>query len=157
MFGCDGPWWSNNRGLPDYRGVKLAHDSGICATYPDVHKVEVREGCDELLFGEPGVIGWGGNSGFMALNLAAQFGARRILLIGFDMHAASGVHWYGKNTGRDMRNPEDRNFIHWRKAMNDQAPVLRRYGIEVVNGSAGSAVAAFPKMSVEDTLKKWCL
>lgn len=108
-----------------------------------------------MLFDEPGRIGSGGNSGFQAINLAAQFGARRILLIGFDMHATSGLHWYGPNTGRNRRNPSDVNFVHWRRALNQQSRVLNRMGIDVVNCSSDSTVTGFRLGGVEQTLREW--
>lgn len=143
-------------GLPDFAGTKLAHDTGVCATYRNVHKVEVQDH-DRMLFDKPGTIGSGGNSGFQAINLAAQFGATRILLIGFDMHAGKGVHWYGRNTGRNMRNPLDYNYIHWREALSKQSRVLSAMGIEVVNASADSALTCFPLRSLEQTISDWRL
>jgi hypothetical protein len=142
--------------LPDFEGIKLAHDTGVCALYRDLHKIEIVEH-DLMLFEEPGRIGFGGNSGFQALNIAVQFGAVRVLLIGFDMHAARGMHWYGPNTGKDMRNPLDTNFVRWRKAMSKQAKVLRGMGIEVVNASLISALDCFEIKSVERTLTDWKL
>lgn len=156
VYGCDGPWWQNKRGLPDFKGTKLAHDTGVCADYRDVHKIEVRDH-DLMLFDEPGVIGSGGNSGFQAINIAAQFGASRILLIGFDMHAASGVHWYGLNVGRNRGNPLDHNYVSWREALNEQSRVLRGMGVEVINASLESALVCFEKKSIEETLQGWGL
>lgn len=156
VYGCDGGWWQNNKGLPNFRGTKLAHDSGVCVLYKDVHKIEVEDH-DRMLFDEPGVIGSGGNSGFQALNLAAQFGATRILLVGFDMHSANGVHWYGRNVGNNRNNPSDYNFARWREVLGKQSKVLRALGVEVVNASPESALICFPKMSVEDALKRWGL
>ena len=48
----------------------------------------VRE--NRMLFGETGTVGWGGNSGFQAINLALQFGAARLLLVGFDCRVDKG-------------------------------------------------------------------
>lgn len=156
VYGCDGPWWRNNNGLPGFAGIKLAHDTAVCATYRDLHKIEIDE-CDRLLFDEPGRVGSGGNSGFQAINLAAQFGARRILLIGFDFHGASGLHWYGPNVGRGMRNPKDTNFARWRAALASQAGTLARMGIEVVNASRGSALTCFDTASIDGALATWGL
>lgn len=158
VYGCDGPWWHHwlKTGAKDFGGLKLAHDTGVCASFRDVHKIEVRDH-DKLLFAEPGVIGSGGNSGFQALNIAAQFGARRILLVGFDMHGANGVHWYGRNTWRNANNPGDSNYVRWRAAFATQAPVLAAMGIEVVNASAESALTCFPATTIEETLAAWHL
>lgn len=134
----------------------LAHDTGICATYRGVHKIEVRDH-DRMLFDEPGVVGSGGNSGFQAINIAAQFGAKRILLIGFDMHGADGTHWYGRNAWKNANNPVDLNYVHWRQALTKQAKVLKAMGIDVVNGSQTGALTCFERMSVSEALSAWGL
>lgn len=142
--------------MPGFRGTKLAHDTGVCVTYRDVHKIEIRDH-NRMLFDEPGVIGSGGNSGFQALNIAAQFGATRILLIGFDMHAASNVHWYGRNVGKNMRNPRDHDYVGWREALNKQSVVLRKMGIDVVNASPDSALVCFERKTLGAALSSWGL
>jgi hypothetical protein len=156
VYGCDGPWWQKSNGLPEFKGTKLAHDTGVCIAYRDVHKIEVRDH-DLMLFDEPGVIGSGGNSGFQAINLAAQFGANRIMLIGFDMHGARGVHWYGSNCWRNAGNPLDHHYVHWRSALSKQSKVLRCMGIDVVNASQESALTCFRYASIEQTLADWNL
>ncbi len=155
VYGCDGPWWRGKNGLLEFRGTKLAHDTGVCADYRDVHKIEVRDH-DLMLFDEPGVVGSGGNSGFQAINIAAQFGARKILLVGFDMHGVKGVHWYGRNGWKDANNPADHNYVHWREALTKQARVLAKMGIDVVNGSLDSALTCFRHASIEQTISDWC-
>jgi hypothetical protein len=154
VYGCDGPWWKSRNGLPEYDGLKLAHDTAVCATYADVYKIEVLTH-DKMQFEDPGVVGSGGNSGFQALNLAAQFGATRIMLIGFDMHVGSGVHWYGRNTWRNANNPSSANLMRWRDAFTSQALVLKRLGVEVVNVSADSALRCFEFGSISETLGRW--
>jgi len=140
--------------LPDFKGTKLCHDTGVCVAFRDIHKVEVIDH-DKLLFEEPGVVGSGGNSGFQALNLAAQFGARRIVLIGFDMHGANGLHWYGHNKGKNMRNPNDVSYLRWRKAFAKNAGLLKRMNIEVINASLESALVCFEKCALDKVIKKW--
>jgi hypothetical protein len=108
-----------------------------------------------MLFAAPGVVGSGGNSGFQALNLVAQFGAKRILLIGFDMHGADGLHWYGANKGKDMRNPNEMNYLKWRSAFGKRAGLLKRMGIEVLNASPNSALVCFEQCSIDMAVKKW--
>ena len=151
VYGCDGPWWKSRNGLPDFHGLKLAHDTSVCIAYRDVHKIEVVDH-DQMLFDEPGVVGSGGNSGFQAINLAVQFGARRILLAGFDMHGAGGVHWYGRNRWKDATNPDDVRYVRWRKVLGVQAKVLARMGIEVVNVSPSSALTCFPHQPLDQAL-----
>lgn len=142
--------------MPDFQGTKLAHETGVCATYRDIHKIEVVDH-NKMLFEDPGVIGSGGNSGFQALNLAVQFGATKILLVGFDMHGGNGVHWYGRNVGRNMNNPLDHTYVRWREAFNKQSAVLRGMGVEVVNASPDSALVCFERKPVEEALAGWGL
>lgn len=104
-----------------------------------------------MLFDEVGLVGWGGNGGFHAVNLAAQFGARRIVLVGFDMTLANGVHWHGRHPA-GLNNPSARNLAKWAATLDAAAPSLAERGIEVVNTAADSALEAYPKMPFEDAL-----
>lgn len=97
------------------------------------------------------VIGWGGNSGFQAVNLAAHFGVRRIVLVGFDMQLRTGIHWHGRH-GRGLNNPTRHNVERWRRVLDQAAPALAALGVEVVNVSPVSALTAYPKMSLEEAL-----
>lgn len=121
-----------------------------------MHKVEVSNH-DKFEFVRPSVIGSGGNSGFQALNLAAQFGATKILLIGFDMHIAAGVHWYGCNAWHGANNPNMPLLMRWRNAFTAQAKVLEAMGIDVVNASADSALKCFRHAQIDQALNEWGL
>lgn len=156
VYGCDGPWWRFRNGLPEFSGVKLSNDTPACTAYRDLHKVEVLDH-NKLEFSTPGVLGTGGNSGFQAINLAAQFGVNRILLIGFDMNATAALHWYGRNTWRGANNPAVSNFMRWRDAIFAQAPVLKAMGIDVVNASRESALTCFVHKPIEQALSDWGL
>lgn len=111
----------------------------------------------KILTDEPGVLGGGGpNSGFQALNLAIQFGATRIILAGFDMHTASGVHWHGPH--RDgLVNPHEICFIKWRRILDGAAALMRDLGVDVVNVSPASALSAYPKMTIPQAMARWSL
>lgn len=158
-YGCDVAWWRNNVGLPKYAGLKVCGTARyISEAYPDIRIVNVIAHEDRLLFDTPGTIGSGGNSGFQALNLAAQWGARRIILLGFDLGGEGvHVHWYGRNNGTGQSNPDELNFRRWRPAFAEAAVELERRGVEVVNGSSLSRMAAFPVRSLAHTLAEWSL
>lgn len=158
VYGCDRGWWRSVRGLPDFHGLKWSYEPHVCTDYgaqqvriPDHAKTNV------LLFDEVGVVGSGGNSGFHALNLVAQCGANRILLIGFDVHSRSGVHWYGRNTWAMGSNPADHNFRRWKAAFETAATQLKERGVEVINASPHSDINGFRKASVAEALQAWGL
>lgn len=100
---------------------------------------------DTLLFNRFGEIGWGGNGGFHALNLAIQFGAKRVVLVGYDMRVDRGVHWHGEHP-KGMNNPAEVNVRKWLHILDKQAGLLGRLGVEVLNASPVSALTAYPKV-----------
>lgn len=99
----------------------------------------------------PGEIGWGGNSGFHAINLAMQFGCARIILVGYDMTLTHGNHWHPDHKG-ELTNPTIGNVNRWRNAVDNIAPVARHYDIEIINCSDISSLRNYPKMKLEDAL-----
>lgn len=156
VYGCDWPWWKSVQGLPKFAELKLAYapkavDQFGCkpVLIPD-HATS-----DTLRFETVGTVGGGGSSGFQALNLAAQFGARRILLIGFDCQDRSGVHWYGRNNWQGAGNPSGSNFRRWAPAFGNAARQLEERGVEVVNASPLSELKCWPKRGVSETLEAW--
>jgi hypothetical protein len=92
-----------------------------------------------------GEIGWGGNGGFHALNLAIQFGARRIVLVGYDCRIDLGINWHGGHQ-HGLPNKGIVSVIRWRQVLDAQAPSLKQLGVEVLNASAVSALTAYPKV-----------
>lgn len=101
---------------------------------------------------KPSSVGFGGNGGFHAVNLAAQWGVRRIVLVGFDYSLAHGVHWHGRHTGR-LNNPTEHNVRRWRARLDETAPTLARLGIEVCNASEHSTLRAFPKRPLLEAIR----
>lgn len=157
VYGCDAPWWRSVRGLPDFKGLKLAFDQAVCKEF-GLQRVEIPNfTSNELLLGEVGKVGAAGNSGFQALNLAVQFGVKRILLVGFEASIRSGDHWYGRNNWNGANNPDENIVERWRKALDGSAAVLSRLGVEVINTAPFSQVRSFKKMTIEQALHNWGL
>lgn len=156
VYGCDNHWWVHRQGLPKFKGVKLTYGTGI--SWPDVHHIDINRGTDALLIDKPGVVGNGGNSGFQALNLAVQFGATGILLLGFDMmQRGNSPHWYGRNEWPGASNPNDSNYNRWRKAFTQSKSTLDALGVDVVNASTLSTLDVFRKATIDQALRGWGL
>jgi len=156
IYGCDRAWWHANRGLPDYCGLRVAYDPLLSEQYPFIHLIKIDLHSDVVLLDKPGLLGSGGNSGFQALNLAVQFGARQIVLVGFDMHDKSGPHWYGRNEWMGASNPMESNFHRWRHAFKLSAPILGNLGIDVANATRYSEMRSFRFVpSIEVALNEW--
>jgi len=155
-YGCDAPWWIDRKGLPAFSGLKIHH--GVAANFlPNMHRCEIEMSSDNMLVEMPMKIGNGGNSGFQALNLAVQFGAKDVILIGMDCHDRGGVHWYGRNTWLNANNPMGTNFVRWMKGFDTARKDLDRLGVTVINSSMESEVKSFRKASLTDIMREWGL
>jgi hypothetical protein len=87
-----------------------------------VKLVRGNQYCDQILL-IPGEIGHNATGGgFEALNLAIQFGSRRIVLVGYDMRIDEGICWHGKY-GQGLGNKTGTDVIRWRKKLDAQAPL----------------------------------
>jgi hypothetical protein len=91
--------------------------------------------------------GW--NSGYQAMHLAAHLGAKRVLLLGFDMHAQKGEHWHGDHRWRPGYKSRYPLFI---RSFAMGAPEFARRGVEILNCTEGSALQCFPMATVEEGL-----
>ena len=157
VYGCDGPWWRSVRGLKSFAGLRLAYDPTVCNSEYGIQKVDIPDPtCDRFLFDRVGSVGSGRNSGFQALNLAAQFGAKRIVLLGFDMQGDTGSHFYGRNNWMQANNPDQYNFHTWKLAFAFAASDLHKRSIEVINASRSSALTCFRQLPIEAALQLAC-
>ncbi len=163
LYGCDNMWWRiSGKEAKDFSGIKISQDPEALAFDNSLKKITIKkinkgEYTHDIQMDEPGVVGSGGNAGFQMINLSAQFGVKGIALIGFDFCLHSGkVHWHGSHPS-PLNNPYDANFKNWIPKMIVASAKLKLMGIDVVNCSEISALTCFPKMSVEDALRRWSL
>ena len=96
-------------------------------------------------------IGSGGSSAFQAVNLAARWGAKRIILLGVDCRSP-GSRWHGAHPHPMQPNPTETTMRLWLDAWRGAARDLRARGVEVINCAPGSALEAFPKMEIGEAL-----
>lgn len=96
-----------------------------------------------------------GNSGAQAINLAYLWGARRMILVGFDMRSGEvdgkkdQMHWFGDHP-KPLQNPSA--FDQFITGMGPMAVDLRQRDVEVINTSAKSAIPYWPKRTLEQAL-----
>ena len=96
----------------------------------------------------PGCLAWGGNSGYAGINLAAQLGAEKIVLVGYDMKGAS--HWHGEH---DPAVKKPFNFPMWVPRFKELADAAKGRGIEILNASPDSALTCFTKADIKGALE----
>lgn len=167
LYAADGRWWISPDGAAarrEFAGLKVTQDA--VAAKAGVLRVP-GEFTAGMSFDPPRIHfggtddkgGHAGNSGFQAVNLAVLLGARRIILLGFDMGfgAAGEVHHHGPHrwkgpAGQALANPNETMFKIWRKGFALAAPGLAAAGIEVINCSRATSLDCFPRAALEDVL-----
>jgi len=82
------------------------------------------------------------NTGQGAINLAFLFGAKRILLLGFDMKVIAGQpNWHTRH--QKPSKPERMKNV-FAPAIGRAAEILKTKGVEVLNCTRDSALTCFP-------------
>jgi hypothetical protein len=144
LYAADAGFWRQYATARAFKGWKFSADRHARYMDASVYPVNIgrhpRTGIrlSEMIRGPVGTVGYGGNSGFQSVNLAAQFGASRILLC-LDYQ---GSHWH-EDHPNTLRNPTPDQLAAWSKALDEQAPILASWGIEVLNVSPTSVLKAY--------------
>lgn len=150
LYSCDDAFWKTKKGVPEFKGMKVSQDRRACARYSEIKYIPCDRTSEDLIF-DKYAVGWGGNSGFHSINMAAHFNPKTIILVGFDMQLTGGIHWHGRHPFH-MNNPTAKNVDRWRRVVDAAAPVLKARGIHAVNLSHESALVNYPKMSLNEAL-----
>ena len=101
--------------------------------------------------GKNGILHLGGHSGYQAINLAYHLGAKKIILLGYDMKVQGKKnHWFGKHP-ESLRNQF--NYEKWRKNYKFLAMDLEKEGVDVVNCSRSTAITYFRQGKLTEELK----
>jgi hypothetical protein len=128
---------SAKRVLPDkVRRIQGIGDPTIgCGSFPPLGSAGVRQGR---------------SSGHTAISIAVALGARRVILIGYDMRVVDGVeHHHSEYTGPRDLDQYAREFV---PAFNGWNADALKVGVEILNATPLSAVHEFPMISLDEAL-----
>lgn len=146
LFASDLLWWARNSAARRIVGLKYA----LASAHERVPGVEVldRTGQEGLEL-EPTGLRSGGHSGYAAINLAVHLGARRIVLLGYDMQSTLGGkhHYFGAHP--DGSHPR---YDHWRGLYATLLDPLTALGISLVNASRATSITAVPRIGLREAL-----
>lgn len=154
LYSCDAKWWNHHNGAPRFRGEKWScHGSANRNNKRDVARkyglnlVHGRDGDGFSL--NPEFVHYGRNSGFQAINLAILFGARRVVLVGFDMRlVAKRRHFFGDHEGPLTNYGDPKRWLpEFAKAAKRLPPEIR-----IINCTPGSALTCFETADLDDAL-----
>lgn len=150
LYAADWQWWNYHVEAQKFAGMRV----GI---YPVLPHLDILY----LLNGGYGGIDYrrthlrtGKNGGFQAVHLAYHFGAKQILLCGFDMRDVNGkAHWHGEHPKQVNK---ERPYATWIKLFTHAAPLYVAHGISIINCTPDSALHCFKKRKLEDVLESLC-
>lgn len=150
LYASDRQWWEMHAAEVErtFRGEMWTHCNPFHGTsWERARTIFVQRG--RGLSTQRGTLISGGNSGYTAIGMAYEFGARRILLLGLDMkHGPNGeVHWHGKHPIGLRQNPM---FHGWLLRFPQLAQDLRNLGVEVINCSRDTALDCFVRAAPEE-------
>lgn len=160
FYFCDRRWWDWHCDNPKFRAVRRRARAGraslVTRENRDLAQIAPELRClqDTGRWGydpAPGCVRNGRNSGYQALHLAAQLGVSRAVLLGFDMQVAPDgrAHWHAEHPVQVSPSVFRRLFIRGYETL---AAELGQRGVEVVNCSPSSALTAFPRRALRETL-----
>jgi len=141
LYACDLKWWNWHDGAFDFEGLRVTTDVDAANLYDIAYIPGIPE---PGLSTDPCAIHTGSNSGYQAINLAALLGAKRVLLLGYDMKIAKNgaSHWHGDHPDK-QRSPYQL-FLDCFDTIAEQNP-----DIEIINCTPGSALDCFDKSTIE--------
>lgn len=151
LYACDKTWWQAHDGVPGFDGRRVTLKHGAVDGYDGADWL-VSTGPEGLELDASG-LRTAGNSGYQAINLAVHLGAKRILLVGYDMRGDNASHWFGQHPP-ECRKTMVGGFDRMAKHFITMVSPLKELGVEVINCTPRSAITAFPMGDLMAEIKK---
>lgn len=147
VYACDFKWWERYYGDVLKQCPQAAMWCYERRAAQKFHRLLCVEGSTRHagLCRKPMRVHTGNNSGYQALNLAYHLGAKRIILLGYDMQGKT--HWHGHHP--QGLNNSHAHYEDWRKRMQPLAKDLEEEGVEVINATRNTALECFTRLNLE--------
>ena len=144
QYACDLKWWNWHSDKLDHMPRERWTTDREAADKHGLNYIAGQWG--DGLSDDPGLIHYGSNSGYQAINIAYLKGASRVLLLGYDMKiATSGAsHWFGDHPDK-VRSGYERWFKNF-------DTIAAQNKIEILNVTPDSALPSFKKANLRDVL-----
>ena len=155
LYSSDRYWWTHHKGVPRFMGQRCGIEHTPGRADKRLMKLGVmvfrNTGHEGVETAPDGLRTCANNSGGAALNLAVHLGAKRVILLGYDMGygASEKRHFFGDHP---VGLSNQHNFPAWRRAFDTMVEPLKALGIEVLNCSRVTALSAFPVVQLESVL-----
>lgn len=156
LYFCDLPFYRENiHLLHNFKNLKVTDTGNLPASqaYEQRNIKKLKRDTRYGLTDYTDAIRWNHNAGGGAINLAAHFGVKRIMLLGFDMKADDygKTHWHA-GLPNYHKATESLSFWKFMKSFPQIAIDAERKHIEIINVNPDSAIKEFPKVNLKDVL-----
>jgi hypothetical protein len=147
LYACDRAWWDKyGEEAKIFTGKKYCYAQG--GEPWGAERVTGHHGGG--LCNQPGEIRTGGNSGHQAVSVVYNLGAKRIILLGFDMGRTGGKsHWHGDHP-HGLSNGG--NYPQWIEYFRMLAKDLKAKGVDVINCTRTTNLDCFPQADIASVL-----
>jgi len=146
FYACDTRWW--NAWGEDFRKI-YPYLSAWTQCEESARKFQLQHisGKHRKGFSEsPGVIHYGKNSGFQALNIAYLMGGSKFILTGYNMQKTTKSHFFGDHPPGMNKNSPYNDFIKHFSTV--QLEIARN----IVNCTPNTALTIFEQADLRETL-----
>lgn len=145
---------SNKQGLREFRGLKISAHKGHISDLGSELGIRVVNSKKHVegISTDPDVVHNNTNTGAFAINVAVQLGAKRIILLGFDMQPVGGQNNYHADYPPPRQGQEKNPYPKFLARFPKIAESLKALGIECINATPGSALTVFPIADPESVM-----
>lgn len=147
MYAADAKYWAHVKGAPNFTGPKYSIDANSGKWHSVGVKVLKIAGSQGLSL-DPTMLAMGANSGYQSVNLAVHLGAKRILLLGYDMQKVFGREHFTNDYPAPTSSPYQVFLRHFASIVEP----LKKVGVSVINCTPRSALTVFPRMPLREAL-----
>jgi hypothetical protein len=158
FFGDMGFFLKYKHMLAQFPGIKVSCNPET-AKHPWVKTMARDTKWAKGIASTPGKVSWNHNSGSAAITVAAQAGAKRIYLLGFDMglNGHEQQHWHDIYHHMGGRNPKKPHLLPFDRHLSGFpfiAKDAKSWGIEIINVCPESRITQFPKVSLKEVINE---
>jgi len=153
FFGDVGFFLNHEQRLADFQGLKVTcHPRGD--RYDWLKYLAKDRNHSKGISSNPMMVSWNGNSGAAAISLAVHTGAKRIILLGFDMKLNGNrrQHWHDLYNKGERHNARKLPFDRHLRGFSQIAKDAKQMKVEILNASPISDIKEFPKYTVKELL-----
>jgi len=153
FYFSDNEMWSgeeNKKQILSYKGLRITNNIKFRKLHKGIKYIE-RDKKEMGLCETKNAVCFNRNTGLSAIDLAYHFGAKRVILLGFDMASAQiGSHIHGVGTKESKGGSAELSFRSHLKAIPHIIQDMKDRDIEILNASSISTIPYFPKVKAKD-------